>query len=117
MCVVGVGGNVHAAGDTDHEFSIIRRGRYCPFAVRICQQMGAEQAAREVGANATGMPFRSQLAAFERSADGRANPMVQCRRDRYQQSLECRATLSRLSGQFIHDGLSRFAGPPKASAQ
>jgi glutaminase len=106
VCVVGVSGNVYAAGDTDHEFSIMSVSKPFVFAL-VCQQMGAEQAREKLGANATGMPFNS-LAAVERSADGRTNPMV---------NAGAIATTSLAPGatfeakwQFIYDGLSRFAG-------
>jgi glutaminase len=106
VCVVGVSGKVYAAGDTDHEFSIMSVSKPFVFAL-VCQQMGAEQAREKLGANATGMPFNS-LAAVERSADGRTNPMV---------NAGAIATTSLVPGatfeakwQFIHDGLSRFAG-------
>jgi glutaminase len=106
VCVVGVSGNVYAAGDTDHEFSIMSVSKPFVFAL-VCQQMGAEQAREKLGANATGMPFNS-LAAVERSADGRTNPMV---------NAGAIATTSLVPGatfeakwRFIHDGLSRFAG-------
>jgi glutaminase len=106
ICVVGVSGNVHAAGDTDHEFSIMSVSKPFIFAL-VCQHMGAEQARDKLGANATGMPFNS-LAAVERSADGRTNPMV---------NAGAIATTSLVPGatidakwQFIQDGLSRFAG-------
>ena len=106
VCVVGVSGNVYAAGDTDHEFSIMSVSKPFVFAL-VCQQMGAEQAREKLGANATGMPFNS-LAAVERSADGRTNPMV---------NAGAIATTSLVPGatfeakwQFIYDGLCRFAG-------
>ena len=106
VCVVGVSGNVYAAGETDHEFSIMSVSKPFVFAL-VCQQMGAEQAREKLGANATGMPFNS-LAAVERSADGRTNPMV---------NAGAIATTSLVPGatfeakwQFIYDGLSRFAG-------
>ena len=106
VCMVGVSGNVYAAGDTDHEFSIMSVSKPFVFAL-VCQQIGAEQAREKLGANATGMPFNS-LAAVERSADGRTNPMV---------NAGAIATTSLVPGatfeakwQFIHDGLSRFAG-------
>jgi glutaminase len=106
VCVVGVSGNIYAAGDTDHEFSIMSVSKPFVFAL-VCQQMGAEQAREKLGANATGMPFNS-LAAVERSADGRTNPMV---------NAGAIATTSLVPGatfeakwQFIYDGLSRFAG-------
>ena len=41
----------------------------------VCEAIGAEQAREKLGVNATGLPFNS-LAAVERSADGRTNPMV-----------------------------------------
>jgi glutaminase len=106
VCVAGVSGKVYAAGDTDHEFSIMSVSKPFVFAL-VCQQMGAEQAREKLGANATGMPFNS-LAAVERSADGRTNPMV---------NAGAIATTSLVPGatfeakwQFIHDGLCRFAG-------
>jgi glutaminase len=106
VSVVGVSGNVYAAGDTDHEFSIMSVSKPFVFAL-VCQQMGAERAREKLGANATGMPFNS-LAAVERSADGRTNPMV---------NAGAIATTSLVPGatfdakwQFIYDGLSRFAG-------
>jgi glutaminase len=106
VCVVGVSGKVYAAGDTDHEFSIMSVSKQFVFAL-VCQQMGAEQAREKLGVNATGMPFNS-LAAVERSADGRTNPMV---------NAGAIATTSLVPGatfeakwQFIYDGMSRFAG-------
>ena len=66
-----------------------------------------EQAREKIGANATGLAFNS-LAAVEQSPDGRTNPMV---------NAGAIATTSLVPGatldakwQFIHDGLSRFAG-------
>src|SRR5215470_5565477 len=106
VCVVGTSGNVHAVGDTDYEFSIMSVSKPFVFAL-VCQEIGAEQAREKLGANATGMPFNS-LAAVERSADGRTNPMV---------NAGAIATTSLVPGKtpdakwrFIHDGLSRFAG-------
>ena len=106
VCVVGVSGKVYAAGDTDHDFSIMSVSKPFVFAL-VCQQMGAEQAREKLGANATGMPFNS-LAAVERSVDGRTNPMV---------NAGAIATTSLVPGatfeakwQFIYDGLCRFAG-------
>jgi glutaminase len=106
VCVVGVSGKVYAAGDTDHDFSIMSVSKPFVFAL-VCQQMGAEQAREKLGANATGMPFNS-LSAVERSVDGRTNPMV---------NAGAIATTSLVPGatfeakwQFIYDGLCRFAG-------
>jgi glutaminase len=106
VCVVGISGNVYAAGDTDHEFSIMSVSKPFVFAL-VCQEVGAEAARDKLGANATGLPFNS-LAAVERSADGRTNPMV---------NAGAIATTSLVPGKaldgkwrFIHEGLSRFAG-------
>ena len=41
----------------------------------VCELFGPDQARRKLGANSTGLPFDS-VAAVERSADGRTNPMV-----------------------------------------
>jgi glutaminase len=106
ICVASVGGNIFAIGDADYEFTIMSVSKPFVFAL-VCQDIGAEQAREKLGANATGMPFNS-LAAVERSADGRTNPMV---------NAGAIATTSLVPGdsfekkwQFIHDGLSRFAG-------
>ena len=73
----------------------------------VCQIVGAEEARRRLGANATGLPFNSR-AAVEQSADGRTNPMV---------NPGAIATTSLVPGAtgaekwtFILEGLSRFAG-------
>jgi glutaminase len=106
VCVVGTSGNVYAAGDTDHEFSIMSVSKPFVFAL-VCQAIGAEQAREKLGANSTGLPFNS-LSAIERSPDGRTNPMV---------NAGAIAATSLVPGtsvdakwRFIHDGLSRFAG-------
>jgi glutaminase len=106
VCVVGTSGNVYAAGDTNYDFAIMSVSKPFLFAL-VCQSIGAEQAREKLGANSTGLPFNS-LAAIERSPDGRTNPMV---------NAGAIATTSLVPGdtvdarwQFIHDGLSRFAG-------
>ena len=106
VCVVGTSGSIYAAGDTDYPFSIMSVSKPFVFAM-VCQSIGAEQAREKLGANSTGLPFNS-LAAVERSTDGRTNPMV---------NAGAIATTSLVPGttadakwQFIHDGLSRFAG-------
>jgi glutaminase len=106
VCVVGTSGNVYAVGDAEHEFSIMSVSKPFVFAL-VCQALGHEEARRRLGVNATGLAFNS-LGAVERSADGRTNPMV---------NSGAIATTSLVSGatpearwQFIHDGLSRFAG-------
>jgi glutaminase len=73
----------------------------------VCQQLGAEEARRKLGVNATGLPFDS-LAAVERSPTGATNPMV---------TAGAIATTSLVPGttddarwRFIRDGLSELAG-------
>ncbi len=106
ICVAGVNGELYEAGDTNHEFSIMSVSKPFIFAL-VCQEIGAEKARELIGANATGLAFNS-LAAVERSADGRTNPMV---------NPGAIATTSLVPGstlkskwQFIHRGLSNFAG-------
>ena len=106
ICVVGVRGRVYAAGDVDHEFSIMSVSKLFVFAL-ICELIGAEEARAKLGANATGFAFNS-VAAIERTSDGRTNPMV---------NAGAIATTSLVPGatheakwKFIHEGLSKFAG-------
>lgn len=106
ICVVGTSGNVYSVGDSDIEFSIMSVSKPFVFAL-VCQHLGAEEARKRLGVNATGQPFNS-LAAIENSSDGRTNPMV---------NSGAIATTSLVPGQtmddkwrFIHDGLSQFAG-------
>jgi glutaminase len=106
ICVVGTSGNVYAVGDAEYEFTIMSVSKPFVFAL-VCDALGAEEVRRRLGVNATGLAFNS-LGAIERSADGRTNPMV---------NSGAIATTSLVPGstpearwQFIHDGLSRFAG-------
>jgi glutaminase len=106
VCVVSTSGNVYTAGDSQHAFSIMSVSKPFVFAL-VCQLLGAEEARRKLGVNSTGFPFNS-VAAIERSEDGRTNPMV---------NSGAIAATSLVPGatkderwQFIHDGLSRFAG-------
>lgn len=106
VCVVATNGNIYPAGDAEYEFSIMSVSKPFVFAL-VCQALGAEQVRKKLGVNATGLPFNS-LAAIEQSGDGRTNPMV---------NAGAIATTSLVPGatleskwQFIHDGLSRFAG-------
>ena len=106
ICAVSTNGEVATAGDADVEFSIMSVSKPFVFAL-VCQIVGAEEARRRLGANATGLPFNSR-AAVEQSADGRTNPMV---------NPGAIATTSLVPGAtgaekwtFILEGLSRFAG-------
>ena len=106
ICVVGTSGAVYAAGDADTEFTIMSVAKPFVFAL-VCEAIGAGEARRKIGVNATGLPFNS-LAAVEQSADGRTNPMV---------NAGAIATTSLAPGAdleekwaFVLDGLSGFAG-------
>jgi glutaminase len=73
VCVVGTSGSVDAAGDIDHEFSIMSVSK--PFVLAlVCETIGPEEARDKLGANAPGLAFNS-LAAIELGG-GRTNPMV-----------------------------------------
>jgi glutaminase len=106
ICVVGTSGNLYAAGDAEYEFTIMSVSKPFVFAL-VCEALGPESVREKIGVNATGLAFNS-LAAIERSDEGRTNPMV---------NAGAIATTSLVPGatlearwQFIHDGLSRFAG-------
>jgi glutaminase len=73
ICVVATTGRVYAAGDADHEFSVMSVSKPFVFAL-VCERRGAAELRVRVGANSTGLPFNS-LAAVERGA-GVTNPMV-----------------------------------------
>jgi glutaminase len=105
VCVIGMSGNVYGTGDTEVEFSIMSVAKPFVFAL-VCDLLGPDEVWRRIGVNSTGLPFDS-LAAVERSADGRTNPMV---------NSGAIATTSLLPGatpedkwHFLSDGLSRFA--------
>jgi glutaminase len=106
ICVVGVNGAVHAAGDVDHPFSIQSIAKPFVFAL-VCQALGGAEARLKIGVNSTGLPFNSVM-AIELNRDRTMNPMV---------NAGAIATTSLAPGdtaeakwRFIHAGLSRFAG-------
>jgi len=106
ICIVGVSGNVYQVGDAGVEFSIMSVSKPFVFAL-VCEVIGVEEARAKIGANATGYAFNS-LAGIERNPKGLTNPMV---------NSGAIATTSLVPGatheekwQFLHDGLSRFAG-------
>jgi glutaminase len=106
ICVVGTNGNVHAIGDSEHEFTIMSVSKPFVFAL-VCEAIGVENARQKIGVNATGLAFNS-LEGVERGPAGRTNPMVNSGAIATT-SLVPGATL-RAKWRFIHDGLSRFAG-------
>ena len=67
-------GNVFAAGEADHEFTIMSVSKPFVFAL-VCEALGPAELREKIGVNATGLAFNS-LAAIERGDDGRTNPMV-----------------------------------------
>ena len=54
VCVVGTGGRVHEAGDTEYKFSIMSVSKPFVFAL-VCETIGPEAAREKLGANATGL--------------------------------------------------------------
>jgi glutaminase len=106
ICVVGTNGQAHEIGDTAHEFTIMSVSKPFIFAL-VAEALGVQEVRDKIGANATGMAFNS-VAALERSADARTNPMV---------NSGAIATTSLVPGsnvearwKFIYDGLCSFAG-------
>lgn len=106
VCVVGVNGAMHAAGDADHPFALMSVAKPFVLALMI-EEFGFTRVRELVGLNATGMAFNS-IAAVDVSADGRTNPMV---------NSGAIATASLAPGgsvderwAFVRDGISRFAG-------
>jgi glutaminase len=112
ICVAGISGRIYRAGDTGHEFTIMSVAKPFVFAL-VCEVLGDEEARQKLGVNATGFPFDS-VAAVERSADGRSNPMV---------NAGAIAAVSLVPGGgsaakwlFLRERLSAFAGPGRLPA-
>jgi glutaminase len=106
ICVAGTSGHLYAAGDDQHEFTIMSVSKPFLFAL-VAEQLGTDTVRDKVGVNATGRAFNS-VEAVERGDGGRTNPMV---------NSGAIATTSLVPGadhaarwRFIHEGLSRFAG-------
>jgi glutaminase len=106
ICVVGTNGNAYEIGDTAHEFTIMSVSKPFVFAL-VAQALGVQEVRSKIGVNATGLAFNS-VAALERSADARTNPMV---------NSGAIATTSLVPGgdavarwKFVYDGLCAFAG-------
>lgn len=105
-CLVGTNGNIHAIGDSNHEFTIMSVSKPFVFAL-VAEHLGTDEVRDKIGVNATGRAFNS-VEGIERGDDGRTNPMV---------NSGAIATTSLVPGRtlsdkwrFIHEGLSRFAG-------
>ena len=100
ICVVGTSGRAYTAGDAGRAFTIMSVSKPFVFAL-VCERLGPDAVRERVGVNGTGLPFNSH-AAVERSDDGRTNPMV---------NPGAIATTSLAPDwDFLHHGLSRFAG-------
>ncbi|HET6691033.1 MAG TPA: glutaminase A [Miltoncostaeaceae bacterium] len=106
VCVVGVSGAVHAAGDAGVAFPVMSVAKPFTFAL-ACQAVGPREARRRIGVNATGLPFDAPE-AVERAEGGRTNPMV---------NPGAIATVALLAGatpagrwERLRAGLSGFAG-------
>ncbi|HEY6746127.1 MAG TPA: glutaminase A [Mycobacteriales bacterium] len=106
ICVAGVRGSLHEAGDSRQPFPVMSVSKPFVFAL-VCEQFGVGPVRGLVGVNATGLPFDS-AAAIERDPAGRTNPMV---------NAGAIATTSLVPGataadrwRFVAGGLSRFAG-------
>jgi glutaminase len=106
ICVVGVNGSVHAAGDSDHEFTIMSVSKPLVFAL-VCQLLGPQEARNKIGVNATGRAFNS-IVAIEQSPDGRTNPMVNS--GAIAATSLAAGSSSAEKWAFLYEGLCRFAG-------
>ncbi len=106
VCLVETSGSTHAAGDTDHEFSIQSVSKPFVFAL-ICQAIGEDEARQKLGVNSTGLPFNSVI-AIERTRDGTTNPMVNA--GAIAAASLAPGSTAAAKWQFLHEGLSRFAG-------
>jgi glutaminase len=106
VCMVSTSGNAYVAGDADYEFAIMSVSKPFLFAL-VCQQLGPQESRLRLGVNSTGLPFNS-LAAVERDAQGKTNPMVNSGAIATTSLVPGRTTEERW--RFIHEGLSRFAG-------
>ena len=106
ISLVAADGRVYEVGDASFPFTIMSVSKPFVFAL-VCQALGAEEARAKLGVNATGLPFNSVM-AIELDDDRLTNPMV---------NSGALAATSLAPGDtaaakwdFIHAGLSRFAG-------
>lgn len=106
ICIAGITGALFSAGDALVPFTIMSVSKPFVFAL-VCQALGAEQVRQKLGVNSTGLPFNSLL-AIEQSPSRLTNPMVNPGAIAAT-SLAPGATTEE-KWQFIHQGLSHFAG-------
>ena len=106
VCVVGTSGATVAAGDADHEFTIMSVSKPFVFAL-VCELIGPDDGARTAGS-------QQHRAAVQLALRGRAvgrrpdESHGQRGGDRDHQPGRGETVEERW--RFIHDGLSRFAG-------
>ena len=106
LCLTATDGEMYAIGDAEVPFTIMSVAK--PFVLAlVCQALGPDVVRKKVGVNATGLPFNSVM-AVELQPNNLTNPMV---------NSGALATTSLAPGatveakwEFLHDGLSRFAG-------
>jgi glutaminase len=108
ICVASTNGNIYTVGDAEYEFTIMSVAKPFVFAL-VCEHLGPDEVRERIGVNSAGFALDS-VAAIERSAEEKTNPMVHP---------GAMATTSLVPGanarkkwEFIQNGLSRFAGRP-----
>ncbi len=106
ICMVSTEGAVYSAGDAEVPFTIMSVAKPFVFAM-ICQAIGTEEARQKLGVNGTGLPFNSVM-AIELNADRLTNPMVNS--GAIAAASLAPGKTAQAKWQFIHEGLSRFAG-------
>ena len=106
ICLASTRGETFGLGDAAQEFSIQSVSKPFVFAL-VCEALGADEAARRLGVDATGLPFNS-IMAVELRPDRSTNPLV---------NAGAIATTSLVRGaspaerwEHVRAGLSRFAG-------
>ncbi|MBB2992227.1 glutaminase [Mycolicibacterium iranicum] len=106
VSVAEVDGTVHSSGDVDVAFSIQSISKAFVYAL-VCEQLGHAAVRERIGVNNTGLPFNSVI-AVELNNGHPMNPMV---------NAGAMAATALVPGrdpdeqwQFIHAGLSAFAG-------
>jgi glutaminase len=106
VAVVSTAGVLDEAGDSRVPFTIMSVAK--PFVLAlVADHVGVEEVRRQVGVNATGLPFNS-LTAVEAGDGGRTNPMVNAGAIVTTSLVQGGTTEERW--QVVRSGLSRFAG-------
>jgi glutaminase len=106
LCVAGVDGALHSAGDAGHPFTIMSVAKPFVFAL-VCEALGVERARAHIGVNATGLAFDSVI-AVELHPRQQTNPMVNT--GALVATSLVPGETARAKWQHLCEGLSRFAG-------